>query len=65
MQTRGTFPELNTGTKKSSPRKNGKFSPPDKGMSGFVVGGRLRSVKAAPKGWANRRAASHAKANGY
>lgn len=59
MQTRGTFPELNAGRK--SPRRNGKFSGPDKGVAGFKIGGRVGIVAKNPATMAGRRSASHSR----
>ena len=56
MQTRGTFPELNSGRKQS--RRNGKFSGSDKGIAGFKVSGRPRAQIKNASTFAGRRAAS-------
>jgi hypothetical protein len=58
MQTRGTFPELNAGLKKS-----GKRMPKSCGMS-FGVKGKGPRQHTAPRTFAGRRAASHARAGG-
>lgn len=66
MQVRGTFPELNSGTKKSPKRaapKRAPAAPRIPGMGGFSVKRAPRPVN-APKSLAGRRAASHAKAYG-
>jgi hypothetical protein len=64
MQTTGTFPELSAGMKKSgkSRRNSGKFNKPDCGIGGGDVKTRIRAHNSAPKSFAGRRAASHAKA---
>ena len=64
MQVTGTFPALSAGMKKSSPRRNsGKFNKPDSGLGGGGLRTKPR-VHSAPKTFAGRRAASHAKAYG-
>jgi hypothetical protein len=64
MQTRGVFPELNAGLKKSPARRNsGTFSPKEPGMTNFRVGRMPKRVN-APNSFAGRRAASHRKAHG-
>lgn len=67
MQTRGTFPELNSGRKKSASKRansSGKFRKEDAGgfTGGFSVPGRVRPGNTAPKTLAGRRLASHAAA---
>ena len=59
MQVRSTFPQLNDGMSKSKrPHVKTKFA----GIGGFGVSGKVKQVKAAPRTYAGRRAASHAKA---
>lgn len=59
MQTRGTFPQLNDGmSKPKRPHVKTKFG----GFGGFGVSGKVRRVASAPRTFAGRRAASHAKA---
>ena len=63
MQTRGTFPELSSGMKKSSKRMPKMSKSSCSGMGGFGVKGKgPRKHNTAPKTFAGRRAASHAKA---
>lgn len=71
MQVRGTFPELNAGLKKSAkPKlsvgkkswKRGIPEVPDSRSSSFGVSGRGPRRINAPKTFAGRRAAAHAKA---
>jgi hypothetical protein len=52
MQTRGTFPELNSGMKK------GKAKAKPHGVS-FSVGTRPRRIADVPNTYAGRRAAAH------
>jgi hypothetical protein len=58
MQTRGTFPELSAGMKKS-PRKHAKTK--FEGVT-FGVKGKMRKCASNERTYAGRRAASHAKA---
>jgi hypothetical protein len=64
MQVRGTFPELNAGSKKSKSRRNsGTFAKDDRGMTSFSVKRAPKAIN-APKTFAGRREASHRKAHG-
>lgn len=64
MQTRGVFPELNSGrSKKPAARKHTKTK--FDGVGGFSVPGKgPRKTSTAPKNLNARRNASHAKAYG-
>jgi len=65
MQTRGTFPELNSGMskKKSHRRNSGTFASAEKGMAGFMVKRAPRMMKNA-RSFSGRRDAAHRKAHG-
>ena len=61
MQTRGTFPALSDGHRKSR-RNSGTYARDDRGMGSFVVK-RAPKALANPRSLAGRRAASHRKVN--
>lgn len=67
MQTRGVFPELNSGykSKPKARRNSGTFSKADKGCVGFDHSGpSARNLPRNPASLSGRRDASHRKARG-